>query len=114
MNAHKNLPYIEHILDTIKNIENSTSSLSKEEFESNKDIVDATIRRIEVIGEAIKNISKILKEKYPQVKWKEIVRTRDKIIHQYFGVNLNIIWEIVKKDIPILNKQMQKIKKGLT
>ena len=60
-----------------------------------------------------KNISESLKNKYKKVEWKEITGTRDKMIHHYFGVDLNIIWEIIKKDLPILEKQIKRIKKDL-
>ena len=67
MTEHNDLPYIKHILDAICDIENSVADLSRNEFEENKDVKDATIRRIEVIGEAAKNISNKLKEKYSDI-----------------------------------------------
>ena len=71
------------------------------------------MREIEVIGEAVKNISEILKNKHPEVKWREIAGTRDKMIHHYFGIDLNIVWGIVKIDLPDLKNKMLKIKREL-
>lgn len=105
--------YISHILDTINDIETSVKGLSKQEFQNNKDISDAVIRRLEIIGEAVKNISKETRVKYPKVEWKKIAGTRDMVIHSYFNVDLDIVWNIVKKDIPLLRIQIKKIKKEL-
>ena len=113
MTEHNDLPYIKHILDAINDTENSVKDLSKKEFEESKDVKDATIRRIEVIGEAAKNISNKLKENYPNIVWKKITGARDRMIHAYFSVDLDIVWEIVKKDLPQLKKQIQKIKQYL-
>lgn len=113
MTDHENLPYINHILDAISDIEESVKNISREKFEKTKDIKDANIRRLEIIGEATKNISKELKEKYKEVEWNKIIGTRDKMIHHYFGVNLDIIWNIIKIDLTELKKKMQKIKEDL-
>ena len=74
------LPYIKHILDAIKDIESSIDGLSKTEFKKSKDIKDATVRRIEIIGEAVKNISQGIKNRYPDIEWKKIAGTRDIMI----------------------------------
>ncbi len=113
MTEHDDLLYIEHILDSISKIQKSIDSLSKESFINNEDLVDATIRRLEVIGEAVRNISEDTKNKHKEVEWKEIVGTRDKMIHHYFGIDLNIIWKIIKEDISNLNKKIIKIKQTL-
>jgi len=104
---HEDLPYIKHILDAINDIENSIKNLSKEEFKKSKDTKDATVRRIEIIGEAVKNISKGMRNKYPTIEWKKIAGTRDIMIHAYFNVDLDVTWDIVKKDLPDLKKKMR-------
>ncbi len=86
-----------------------TKDLSYEDFRKNDIIIDAVIRNIEILGEASKNISKELRGKYPEVGWREISRTRDKIIHFYFGVDLSIVWDIVTVDIPVLQEKLKKI-----
>ncbi|MHA2128220.1 MAG: HepT-like ribonuclease domain-containing protein [Promethearchaeota archaeon] len=65
-----------------------------------KKLQDSVIRRIEIIGEAIKNIPNEFKEKYNQIPWREIIRMRDILIHQYFGVDLNLTWQVVDRDLP--------------
>ena len=105
--------YIKHILDAINDIESSIKGLSKEKFQKSKDIRDACVRRLEIIGEAVKNISQETKAKYPLIEWKKIAGTRDMIIHSYFNVDLDVIWGIIKKDIFVLEKQMLKIKREL-
>lgn len=110
MSLHKDLPYLNHVLDAIKDMEESTDNISKDDFINGKDIRDANIRRLEIVGEAVKKISVEIKKKYPQVEWQKIAGLRDKIIHHYFGADLVIVWDIIKKDIPALKKQIEKIK----
>ena len=107
------LIFIEHILENIKDIEQFSRGLSKNSLEKNKLKQKAIIRSVEVIGEAVKNLPNSLKNKYSAVSWKQIVGTRDRIIHQYFGVDLAIIWDIVKKGLPELKKEILKIKEDL-
>ena len=113
MNSKDDLVFVEHILDSIRAIENFSRNLSKEELTSNRLKQSAIVREIEVIGEAVKNISKNLKERYSEVKWKDIAGTRDKMIHHYFGVDLNIVWDIINKDLKVLKKQIIEIKKQI-
>ncbi len=113
MTLHKDIPYINHILDAINDIEESIKKLSKKEFFVNKDARDSNIRRLEIIGEASKNISDKLKAKYTKVEWKKISGTRDIVVHRYFGVDFNVVWDILKEDIPLLKKHMETIKKEL-
>jgi len=113
MIKRNDLVFIEHMLDSITDIEESISGLSKEDFVGSKDLKDATIRRIEIIGEAVKNISEITKKRYPEIEWKKIAGTRDRLIHTYFSVDLDITWEIITIGLPELKKQMITIKTDL-
>ena len=106
--------FLEHILDSIDAIELFSKNITKNKLESNRLKRSAIVREIEIIGEAVKNISPNLKKRYKEIEWKAIVGTRDKMIHHYFGVDLNIVWNIIKKDIPILKKQIEIIKKELS
>ena len=72
---------------------------------------DATIRRIEIIGEAVKNISPELKKKYPEIEWKRIAGARDVMIHAYFNVDFDVVWNIINQDIPVLKTNLTKILK---
>ncbi len=101
--------FLDHILQSIKNIEEDTAGFSKEQFLSRRTIQDAVIRNIEVMGEAAKNIPDDFRRKYESVPWKEIAGTRDKVIHGYFGVDLNIVWDVIRADLPKLKKEIKHI-----
>ena len=105
--------FVEDILENINLIEDSLKKLSKYEFESDKDIIDANLRRLEVIGEAVKNIPDSFKDKYQDVPWRKIASFRDVLTQGYFRVDLDLVWKIAQEDLPILKKQIEKIKKDL-
>ena len=111
MNGKNDLVYIKHILDSINAIIDFSRGIDKEELASNRMKQSAIVREIEVIGEAVKNISKNTKNMYSGIKWEEIAGTRDKMIHHYFGVDLDVVLAIIKKDIPELRKEALKIEK---
>lgn len=99
--------YVEHILSCIRKIKKYTKGISKQKFEENELLQDAVIRNIEIIGEATKNISDKFKKSYSFIPWKEISGMRDKLIHHYMGVDVEVIWTTVKKDIPTLEKELK-------
>ncbi|MBI5051285.1 DUF86 domain-containing protein [Candidatus Micrarchaeota archaeon] len=105
----KSKVYLEDILDCINNIQNYTKGQSYEDFEDNKMLVDAVLRNLEVIGEAVKKIPSDLKKKYSEVEWKKMAGLRDILIHEYFGIDLRIIWDIVVNKLPSLKTSIQKI-----
>jgi len=107
------LAFIEHILDSINAIKEFSKDINKETLVSDRLRQSAIVREIEIIGEATRNISENLKNKHPEIEWREIVGTRDKMIHHYFGVDLNIIWDIVNINLPDLKEKILKIKKEL-
>lgn len=86
------LVFLEDILDCIEKIAGYVENLTEKEFEENTEKQDAVIRRIEIIGEAVKNISKETREKYSHIRWREIAGMRDIFIHQYFGVTIGLDW----------------------
>jgi len=109
----ENKLFIEHILESINKIETYSENLTKEKLVHDTKIQDALIRRIEIIGEAAKNLPEIFRTKYNYINWSEIIRMRDKIVHHYFGVDLDIIWGIIKIDIPSLKIKILKIRNNL-
>ena len=105
--------FIEHILECIGLIENYVEGKTEEDFLGAVQLQDAVIRRIEIVGEAVKNIPEEIKVKYTDVPWKKMAGMRDILIHEYFGVDLKLTWEVIIKDIPFLKKEMMKIREGL-
>ena len=101
--------FLKHILESIAKIEEFTEGISKTGFVASAKTQDAVIWRIEIIGEAIKNLPNDFTEKHSGVQWKEFARMRNKLIHAYFGVDLSITWNVVKKDLPVLKKKIRAI-----
>lgn len=91
--------YLNDIIDAIDKILKFTSGMSFYEFESDDKTIDAVIRNLEIVGEAVKNIPKKVKDKAPDVDWRKIAGLRDILIHEYFGVNKEIVWDIVQNKI---------------
>ncbi|HLC55101.1 MAG TPA: DUF86 domain-containing protein [Candidatus Nanoarchaeia archaeon] len=110
MSAKDPSVFIEHILASIRDISLFTKNISKEEFISNKEKINAVVRSIEIIGEAAKNLPPAFIQQYPSIDWKGIIGTRNMIIHHYFGVNLHLIWDITKKDLPLLEQQLKHLR----
>jgi uncharacterized protein with HEPN domain len=98
--------YLKHILDAILNVEKFIEGINKETFLGNVEKQYAVLRGLEIIGETVKNLSEELKEKHPNIPWKEIAGMRDKLIHQYFGVNLDLVWETINTKLPELKSQI--------
>lgn len=105
----KDIVYILHIRDAIDLILEYTKDLNRKDFNSKQVIQDAVIRRIAIIGEAVKNISMNFREKYSEIAWKKIAGMRDKVIHGYFNVDIDRVWTVIIKDIPVLKREIEEI-----
>jgi len=101
--------YIEHILDCIRKINEFSQGISLKEFRKNELVQDAIIRNIEIIGETSKKISNDTKQTYYKIPWREIAGMRDKLIHDYLGVDFDVVWKTIKNDIPDLEKLIREI-----
>lgn len=103
--------YLEDMLEAITNINNYTASMTLETFCADRRTIDAVVRNLEIIGEATKRIPKDIKAKYYAVEWQKIVGLRNILIHQYFGIDLEIIWDIVRNKLPKFEEQIRNIYK---
>lgn len=101
------------ILDSIEKIEEYAKNLPKNEFFDNIQAQDAIVRRIGIIGEAVKNLPMPFRNKHSDIPWKKIAGTRDVIIHDYSGIDADLVWEIIKNDIPKLKKKITKLLENL-
>ena len=103
------IDYLDDILDSILKIEQFTEEMDFIQFEDDAKTSYAVIRAFEIIGEATKEISNEVKDKYTDLPWKEMAGMRDKLIHAYFGVNLEVVWKTIQQDIPLLQTLIQKV-----
>ena len=104
--------YIEDILECIEKIEKYTK-IDEDDFHENTQAQDAVLRRLEIIGEAVKNIPQDFKDKHPEIPWRKIAGMRDVIIHEYSGVNLERVWKVAKEDLVGLKEMIMNISKNL-
>ena len=96
--------YLRHINEAIESIEEYLHGVSFERFVSNRMILDAVVRELEIIGEASNNLSDEFREEHVDIFWRQIKDMRNFLIHEYFGVNEKIVWDTCKNDLPILRK----------
>lgn len=103
--------YIQDIFDSIEKIETYITGVSFEKFEKDDKTIDAVVRNIEIIGEAARNIPKELADKAPEIPWRRMSDTRNRVLHEYFGVNLEILWQTITEDLPPLKEQIKHLLK---
>jgi uncharacterized protein with HEPN domain len=101
--------YLLHILDAITAIETYTKNCDKVKFSKTRIIQDSVIRNLEIIGEAVKHVPLSIRKKDPTVEWKRIAGMRDILIHEYFGVDLDRVWQVIKVRLPELKEKLSAI-----
>jgi uncharacterized protein with HEPN domain len=105
--------YLQDILESIERIEEYTRGKTKDDFVSDSQMQDAVLRRLEIIGEAVKHVPKRLRDRYPTIPWQQIAGTRDILIHGYFGVRLDTSWEIIRDDLKELKATILRVQADL-
>lgn len=105
--------YILHMLDAITRIEVYLENVKEDKFQDETLTQDAVIRQLEIIGEAAKQVSSEIRDKYDEIPWKDISGMRDKLIHDYFGVDIDEVWLTTKNDLPALKSGLESILKDL-
>lgn len=103
------IEYVKHIADEFLYIISVTNNLSKNEFLDDETLKRAVVRSLEVIGEATKKIPSDFKVKWSSIQWKNMAGMRDRLIHDYIGINYSIVWDVVNNKIPELNDQVQEV-----
>ncbi len=104
--------FLKDILESVKLIEKYTKNVSKKKFLVNKETQDAVVRRLEVIGEAARNLPEGSKQLNSKIAWRKIIAMRNLLIHEYFGVDLKLVWAVVKNNLPEFKKQIKEILKN--
>ena len=103
---------IEDIWEAIEKIERYTSGMPRKSFEEDEKTTDAVVRNLEIIGEAANRLPDSFKGEHSEIEWIKIIGLRHRIVHEYFGVDLGIIWEIIQRDLPAVKQQLRDIRKS--
>jgi uncharacterized protein with HEPN domain len=106
--------FISYIVEAIKDVEVFIGEMDYEGFLKDKKTQKAVVWQIHVIGEATKNVPESIRNKYREVPWKYMARIRDKIAHFYFGIDYEIVWNVVKEKLPAIKPEIEKILLDLT
>lgn len=101
--------YLKHIREAIESIEEYLDATTYEQFTSSKMMIDAVVRELEIIGEASNNLSEEFREQYSDILWRRMKDMRNFLIHEYFGVNLKVVWDTCKNDLPALKTFIGKV-----
>ena len=109
MSKRSDKEFLSDIQEAVKRIRLYTDNMDYAKFSKDLKTQDAVVRNLEIVGEAIKNISEGLQTKHKEVAWKDLAKVRDKLIHHYFGVNFDIVWGIIEDSLPQISLQIGKI-----
>ena len=105
--------YLDDIIESIEHIERFMNGVSQPEFEVNVEKQDAVIRRLAIIGEAIKKVPDNIREAHPEVPWRDAAGLRDVVVHEYFGVSLEVIWGVAVRELPSLKQHILHVREKL-
>lgn len=109
-----NAIFLYHILDSIKAIQEFTSDIhSKEKLVASRKTKDAVLRNFEIIGEAVNKLDSDFIKSHPEIEWEKIISMRNIIIHEYFGVDMDLVWDTIQKDLPNFKKQIENLLEGI-
>jgi uncharacterized protein with HEPN domain len=109
-----NTLYLQHIRDAIQRVERHLAEISWDQFWQSELVQDAVVRQLEIIGEATRNLSDDFRQEHSEVAWGEIIGMRNRLIHAYFEVALEIVWEIAHVDLPLLKEQVERFLEEVT
>ena len=98
--------YLDDILEAATRIERYTKALSLDKLKKDDLTIDGVVRNLEIIGEAVKNIPSNIKDRCPLIEWKKIAGLRDILAHEYYGIDLEILWDVIKNKLPALKKEI--------
>ena len=101
---------VEDIWESIEKIERYTEGMTRDNFQSDEKTTDAVVRNLEIIGEAAARLPEEFTHRHPEIEWIKIIGLRNRIVHEYFGVDLQIIWQILKNDLPVFKKSLKDIR----
>lgn len=99
--------FLRHMLDAIESIEEYTRGVSFERFMADPEKQDAVVRRLEIVGEAARNVPSEFQERHDEMPWADVIALRNRIVHAYFAINLSIVWDVVQHDLPRLKDQLE-------
>lgn len=99
--------FLDDILEAVRKVREYTEGLSYEQFSADQKTVHAVVWNLQIIGEATKNLPREIRSRYPDLPWRDMAGLRDVIVHQYFGIKLDVIWKIIRNDVPLLESRIR-------